>query len=122
MKHDPENPNNGPIYGVPLLDSLPIGSGGMRQALPSRRDLEYTAKYSQRTAAGYEVVLGTYIEVLADRDRWKDVAGKLVEACRQTVYALNPRDSFNPVATRMAYDDARAALAEYDKAKGETQP
>jgi len=121
MKHDPENPNNGPIYGVPLLDSLPIGSGGMRQALPSRRDLEYTAKYSQRTAAGYEVVLGTYIEVLADRDRWKELAGKLAELARPLLelaedmpcdsdYGENPATLF------------RTALAEYDKAAAETQP
>jgi hypothetical protein len=48
----------GPVYRVPLRASLPIG--GMTQALPTRQDLEMTRKVSERTAAGYEVLLSHY--------------------------------------------------------------
>lgn len=50
---------NGPIYGVELIGSLPLDSG-MRQALPSRRDLLFVRKISERTVAGYEVLLEHY--------------------------------------------------------------
>ena len=51
----------GTVYGVELLSSLPLdGSGLMHQALPSRNDLEQVRKVSERTAAGYEVVLEHY--------------------------------------------------------------
>jgi hypothetical protein len=46
----------GPIYGVELIDTLPL-AGSMRQAMPSRADLERVRKYSERTVAGYEVLL-----------------------------------------------------------------
>ena len=53
----------GPLYGVKLLDSLPL-DGGMRQALPSRRDLEDVLRArgvcSGRVVGGYEVLLGHY--------------------------------------------------------------
>ncbi len=51
----------GPVYGVELMSSLPLdGSGLMHQALPSRDDLERVRQVSERTAAGYEVVLAHY--------------------------------------------------------------
>lgn len=50
----------GPTYNVPLLESLPLGFGGMIQKLPSRQDLEDVRTMSQRTAAGYEVLLKHY--------------------------------------------------------------
>lgn len=48
----------GPIYGVPLIETLPLG--GMKQAMPNRADLEDVAKRSERTVAGYEVLLDRY--------------------------------------------------------------
>jgi len=54
--------DSGPIYGVRLLDSLPLGKGGMIQALPTRDDLKKVDKVSTRTAAGYEVLLAHYRE------------------------------------------------------------
>lgn len=48
----------GPIYGVTLIDSLPIG--GMRQAMPSRSDLDQVRQVNERTVAGFEVLLSTY--------------------------------------------------------------
>ena len=48
----------GPVYGVPLIDSLPLGS--MRQACPSRSDLESAGKRHMRLAAAYEVLLACY--------------------------------------------------------------
>jgi hypothetical protein len=54
----------GPIYGVELLDVLPISerSGRMFQALPSRADLEKVGHSCTRAAAGYEVLLAHYRE------------------------------------------------------------
>jgi len=53
----------GPIYGVELLDSLPL-DGGMSQALPSRRDLDDVRRTkivgNDRVVAGYEVLLEHY--------------------------------------------------------------
>jgi len=54
----------GPIYNVPLINSLPLCSAapdGMRQAMPNRADLERVNKLSARTAAGYELLLATYL-------------------------------------------------------------
>jgi len=48
----------GPIYGTPLIKTLPLGSSGMLQACPSRADLEQVAEVNTRTAAAYEVLLG----------------------------------------------------------------
>lgn len=73
----------GPVYGVPLRGSLPLlGESrgeipcGMVQALPTRQDLEMTRKVSERTAAGYEVLLSHYNRVsedLAKRELdWQD--------------------------------------------------
>ena len=47
----------GPIYGVELIDSMPLDGGSMCQAMPSRRDLDAVYKKSIRTVAGYEVLL-----------------------------------------------------------------
>ncbi len=63
-------PELGPIYGVELLDSLPLG-GGMTQALPSRSDLEGIRNWrqGQRVVAGYEVLLAHYRRLRAIVDR-----------------------------------------------------
>jgi len=54
---------HGPIYGVELLDSLPL-DGGMLQALPSQLDLEAVLKTGRlcgsRIVGGYEVLLEHY--------------------------------------------------------------
>jgi hypothetical protein len=50
----------GPIYGVELIDSLPLGTGSMKQAMPSRDDLKAVLKVSERTVAGYEILLDHY--------------------------------------------------------------
>lgn len=54
----------GPIYDVELcVTSLPIGTGGMSQAMPTANDLTRVANdCSQRTAAGYEVLLAHYVD------------------------------------------------------------
>lgn len=51
---------SGPVYGVRLIDDLPIGTGSMRQACPSRADLESVREVNERTAAAYEVLLDHY--------------------------------------------------------------
>lgn len=54
-------PEKGPVYDVDLIDSLPLGGGGMMQAMPSREDLMECGKRFQRVAAGYEVLLHHYL-------------------------------------------------------------
>lgn len=53
----------GPIYGVQLLDTLPLGSGCMLQQMPSRYDLQRVERVSQRTVAGLEVLTAHYRNV-----------------------------------------------------------
>lgn len=62
---DSTKPEVGPVYDcVPLIDSLPLGTGDMLQALPSRDDLERLLatnfRYASRVVAGYEVLLSHY--------------------------------------------------------------
>lgn len=52
---------NGPIYGVELIDTLPLGKSGMLQAMPTRDDLRSVR--CERVAAGYEVLLAHYLEL-----------------------------------------------------------
>lgn len=85
----------GPIYGVPLIDELPL-SGGMFQAMPSRDDLIQVKKISQRTVAGYEVLmhkwttrddglkihlLATYRRLMVERDNYQldGLSGRLIQ-------------------------------------------
>lgn len=53
--------DRGPIYNVQLIDTLPLGTGGMLQQMPDRKDLEKVLHISQRTVAGYEVLLSHYL-------------------------------------------------------------
>lgn len=50
----------GPIYGAPLIESLPIG-GACSQAMPARDELVKVAKISQRTVAAYEILTKHYL-------------------------------------------------------------
>ena len=55
------NKGKGPIYGIELIESLPIPEAGlMRQAMPSRNDLQLSRSNGDRLAAGYEVLLCHY--------------------------------------------------------------
>lgn len=68
----------GPVYGVRLISSmkLPGDSCEMLQAMPSRNDLEEVRVVSERTAAGYEVLLQHYRNQLDKMRRleqnWQD--------------------------------------------------
>jgi hypothetical protein len=50
----------GPLYGTELIETLPIGTGPMVQAMPSLADLEQVKRSNQRVVAGYEVLLAHY--------------------------------------------------------------
>lgn len=52
----------GPVYGIELIESLPLGKGSMQQAMPSRSDLEQVRRVNERVVAGYEVLLAHYRE------------------------------------------------------------
>ena len=55
----------GPIYGVELIESLPLKYGeptGLRQAMPSRSDLRSVRDYRARIVGGYEVLLNHWRE------------------------------------------------------------
>jgi len=60
----------GPVYGVELIDSLPIGNSGFKQAMPGRKDLEQVRKSNERVAAGYEVLLAHYQELKKTQRDW----------------------------------------------------
>ena len=54
----------GPIYGVPLIRTLPLGVNGVIvQQMPSRADLVDAKNHcsNERVAAGYEVILNHYV-------------------------------------------------------------
>lgn len=72
---------HGPIYDVPLIDSLPVGSSGRRQAMPSRRDLTWVRRGSERTAAGYEVLLDHYRVAVSELEQLHAEVRSLVERC-----------------------------------------
>lgn len=56
---------NGPVYSVPLIDSLPLNDGSsFRQAMPSLADLKQAARVNLRVVAGYEVLLEHYVTLL----------------------------------------------------------
>lgn len=59
----------GPVYGVPLIRSLPLGKGCMLQAMPSRADLMKAGKHHTRLVAGYEVLLAHYTQLKSDLER-----------------------------------------------------
>ena len=61
--------DTGPVYGVTLLDSLPLGKGGMLQAMPNRKDLERVREISLRTVAGFEVLTYHYRHQLSETNR-----------------------------------------------------
>jgi hypothetical protein len=63
----------GPIYGVELIDSLPIGTGGFVQAMPSRSDLNQARRTGDRLVAGYEVLLRHYSEAVEEIARLNQV-------------------------------------------------
>ena len=58
IEHDTDE-EAGPIYGVRLLLSLPLDDG-MKQAMPSRRNLEKVKLVNERTVAGFEVLTAHY--------------------------------------------------------------
>lgn len=67
----------GPIYGVPLIEFLTL-SETLRQAMPSRADLEDSRLLgSDRLAAGYEVLLAHCHRVCDERDSLKRLLSKV---------------------------------------------
>jgi hypothetical protein len=54
----------GPVYNVPLIDTLPLNGGVMRQAMPSRSDLLRAIRSDMRLAAGYEVLLAKHHDMV----------------------------------------------------------
>ena len=70
----------GPIWNVPLIDTLPLGDGGMLQAMPSYWHLVWCREAShERVAAGYEVLLAHYHKVCEERDRLKSLVVDISE-------------------------------------------
>lgn len=63
----------GPLYGVELLESLPIGNAGWSQAMPGREELARVAKISSRTVAAYEVLTAQYLRLKAESEKLESV-------------------------------------------------
>ena len=58
----------GPIYGTELIDSLPIGTSGFRQAMPCRDDLCEVCSRNERVVAGYEILLRHFLNAVEEID------------------------------------------------------
>ena len=86
----------GPIYGTELIESLPLGTGGFCQAMPSMADLKLTRKYCERVSAGYEVLLRHFQEVVEERDTLKQRLACVVRNC-QHIDDTKPRDEPGPM-------------------------
>jgi len=58
----------GPMFGVDLIDVLPLGAHGLKQEMPSRQDLIAVAESNvlgaDRVAAAYEVLLQHFQQTL----------------------------------------------------------
>ena len=67
----------GHVYGVSLIDELPL-TGNMRQAMPSRADLEQVNQRNPRVAAGYEVLLASHHKLRAQLARVKEAGSNLL--------------------------------------------
>jgi hypothetical protein len=64
----------GPVYGsIPLIDTLPINGGSMTQQMPNLDDLKLVRKRSERTVAGYEVLLCHWHNQVEEIKRLKEV-------------------------------------------------
>ena len=68
----------GPIYGVELVDELPIGKSGMFQCMPGRNELKRVMRVSQRTVAAYEVLTSHYLREREEVERLKAVIRRVV--------------------------------------------
>lgn len=73
----------GPLYGVELVESLPIDPnkpGALRQAMPSRLDLRAilnSQRCSDRTAAGYEILLRHWRAQAEEVERLRAIVDRL---------------------------------------------
>ena len=75
----------GPVYGVQLIESLPLGRGGMTQVMPTRRDLLRVQPVSERTVAGYEVLLSHYQQKCIECERLRQQVVELsVDSAERT--------------------------------------
>ena len=79
MHLDAISNESGPVYGVRLIKSLPLGSGGMVQAMPSKTDLSQVQKINERTVAGFEVLTEHYREQCNEVARLKDLIRQVIE-------------------------------------------
>lgn len=70
--------DSGPVYGVRLIDTMPLGSGGMLQQMPDRQELEEVKKRSHRTVAAYEVLLSHYRQSTEEVERLKGVIRQVI--------------------------------------------
>lgn len=67
----------GPVYGVRLIESLPIGTS-MQQAMPTRDDLTRANKVAERVVAGYEVLLAAYQQKCSEKTKLESMLRRVV--------------------------------------------
>jgi hypothetical protein len=94
----------GPVYGVELLDTLPLNGGTMRQALPSRSDLEGIQNYRQglRVVAGYEVLMEHYHRAISEVERLRTFCWRANKALAGRAYDPQLMDDLAKEAARAA--------------------
>lgn len=84
----------GLIYGVELIEDLPLGTGPMKQAMPSRDDLERVMERNQRTVAGYEVLLAHYQDLRTRFSILHEMADRLRIELKSCVKASRRNDDW----------------------------
>ena len=108
----------GPIYGIELLKSLPLDGGSMRQALPNRKDLEWTRKNNDRVAAGFEVLTEHYRRAMAEIERLQKQYMELAAAVWvQTVEEFTAYPIPHSETLQEATDGARVLVFEKVRVK-----
>lgn len=114
----------GPVYGVTLIDALPMGDT-MRQQMPDREDLIQVQRLNERVVAGYEVLLSHYQRVVAaerasqetlrlatfSMARCVGVIDQLRDAATAAKHAINSLLACDGI-THVLLEDVRTALDE----------
>jgi chromosome segregation ATPase len=106
----------GPIYGVELIETLPLGGGVMLQQMPTRGDLQWVRTHCDRVAAGYEVLLSHWRKAIKERDEALAELQKTLDAGAvwEGAYRESQQESASEIE-RLTRElaDARAKVADY---------
>lgn len=118
----PNDKSVGPIYGVQLIDVLPLNpdkSEGMLQQMPSAEDLKRCRQRGERVCAGYEVLLHHWRARGAEIERLQKRLAKLNTAigCDMVARDCEPTLEEAMEAARILWLGYRGGEDDYEDAK-----